>query len=236
MSVASGVAVVIVAAGSGARLGAGAPKAFVALDGVPLLTHAVSRAVACPLVTTVVVVAPATHLEQAQACLAAGVRDVDGVRVAVVEGGRERGHSVMAGLAAIGADVDVVLVHDAARALAPPALFARVIAAVRAGHPAVVPGVAVVDTIKQVDPEGTVTATPDRGGLRAIQTPQGFDRAVLERAHAEAADQATDDAGLVERLGIRVLVVPGELLAHKITTPADLGLAAWMLATDGVVT
>jgi 2-C-methyl-D-erythritol 4-phosphate cytidylyltransferase len=145
------------------------------------------------------------------------------VPVRVVAGGAERPDSVAAGLAALPADVDIVLVHDAARALTPSSQFAAVAAAVAAGAPAVVPGVPVVDTVKQVDGSGTVVATPPRAALRAIQTPQGFRRDVLERAHATAgAHPVTDDAELVEALGLPVLVVPGDPRAHKITTPDDL--------------
>ncbi len=228
------VAVVIVAAGSGSRLGADGPKAFVEVEGTALLTHAVCRAVASVDIAYLVVVAPPHHLTEAAGCVAAGIAGVagpvvDGLVTAVVPGGPERGDSVMAGLAVLPADIEVVLVHDAARALAPAALFDAVVAAVRGGHPAVVPGLPVVDTIKEVDEAGVVRATPVRARLRAVQTPQGFDRAVLDRAHAAAADQATDDAALVERLGLPVLVIPGDLLAHKITTPADLGLAALLL-------
>ena len=121
-----------------------------------------------------------------------------------------------------------MLVHDAARCLTPVAVFDRVITAVAAGAVAVVPGTAVVDTIKQVDDEGLVVATPERASLRAIQTPQGFRRDVLERAHA-LATTATDDAGLVERLGERVLVVEGDPRAFKVTTPSDLEAAARLL-------
>jgi 2-C-methyl-D-erythritol 4-phosphate cytidylyltransferase len=149
--------------------------------------------------------------------------------VRVVAGGAERGDSVAAGLAALGPDVDVVLVHDAARALAPSELFDRVAAAVRAGAPAAVPGVPVVDTVKQVDEQGHVTATPPRATLRAIQTPQGFRRDVLERAHA-VWSEATDDAALVERLGLPVLVVDGDRRALKVTTADDLETAARILA------
>jgi 2-C-methyl-D-erythritol 4-phosphate cytidylyltransferase len=146
-----------------------------------------------------------------------------------VPGGAERGDSVAAGLRALGPDVDVVLVHDAARALAPAELFDRVAAAVRDGAPAVVPGVPVVDTIKQVDASGRVVGTPERAALRAIQTPQGFRRTVLERAHALSSD-ATDDAALVERLGEPVLVVEGDRRALKVTTADDLEAAARILA------
>jgi 2-C-methyl-D-erythritol 4-phosphate cytidylyltransferase len=129
-----------------------------------------------------------------------------------------------------------VLVHDAARGLTPSSLFASVAAAVAGGAAAVVPGLPVVDTIKQVDDSGTVVATPPRAALRAIQTPQGFRREVLDRAHAEAGTHAvTDDATLVEALGLPVLVVPGDPRAHKVTTPEDVDrlLAARSRAVSG---
>jgi 2-C-methyl-D-erythritol 4-phosphate cytidylyltransferase len=149
--------------------------------------------------------------------------------VVVVAGGAERGDSVAAGLTALTEAVSVVLVHDAARCLTPLPVFERVIAAVCAGAPAVVPGTAVIDTIKQVDEHGRVVATPERSTLRAVQTPQGFRRDVLERAHALSSD-ATDDAALVERLGEPVLVVDGDPRALKVTTPADLEAAGRILA------
>ena len=213
------IGVIVVAAGVGSRFGAATPKAFVPLSGRSLLTWSVEAALGCPGVVCVVVVAPPGHVSEAE-------RETDGyatVPVRVVPGGAERPDSVAAGLAALPDDVDVVLVHDAARALTPSALFADVAAAVAAGAPAVVPGLPVVDTVKQVDESGTVVATPPRASLRAIQTPQGFRREVLERAHAEAgAHSVTDDAALVEALGLPVLVVPGDPRAHKITTPDDL--------------
>ena len=138
-----------------------------------------------------------------------------------------------AGLAALSDQVGVVLVHDAARCLAPAGVFGRVVEAVRDGALAVVPGVPVVDTIKQVDSAGRVVATPERSQLRAVQTPQGFRRDVLERAHAESSPEsiaATDDATLVERLGETVVVVDGDPRALKVTTPADLEGAARILA------
>jgi 2-C-methyl-D-erythritol 4-phosphate cytidylyltransferase len=211
--------VIVVAAGVGSRLGAAVPKAFVPLAGRSLLSWSVDAAARCPGVVCVVVVAPAGHLVEAE-------RETDGyatVPVRVVAGGAERPDSVAAGLAALPDDVDVVLVHDAARALTPAGLFAEVAAAVAAGAPAVVPGLPVVDTIKQVDGSGIVVGTPPRAALRAIQTPQGFRRDVLVRAHAHSrAAPVTDDAALVEALGLPVLVIPGDPRAHKITTPDDL--------------
>ena len=169
-----------------------------------------------------VIVAPASHLEQA--------RKVAGQdpRVDVVAGGADRSASVAAGLAALHHDDGIVLVHDAARALAPSDLFARVIHAVRAGHSAVVPGLAVTDTIKVVDAQGRVQATPDRESLRGIQTPQGFLREVLEHAHA-GGGYATDDAGLVERIGGHVRVVDGDPRAFKVTSALDLAVATALL-------
>ena len=200
------------------------------LAGVPLLGHALRGALSCTAVSEVVVVAPPAHRGDAEV-LADGVcRELgSSAPVTVVIGGAERGDSVAAGLAVLGDAVEIILVHDAARCLTPVAVFDRVVAAVAGGAVAVVPGTAVVDTIKQVDAEGFVVGTPDRSSLRAVQTPQGFRRDVLERAHAASSD-ATDDAGLVERLGERVLVVDGDARAFKVTTPADLEAAARLLA------
>ncbi len=204
------------------RLGGGLPKAFAPLCGEPLLAHALRGVLVCADVGHVIVVAPATHCDQA--------RDLAGPdpRVDVVAGGADRSASVLAGLGALRPDDGIVLVHDAARCLTPADLFARVIRAVRSGHSAVVPGLPITDTIKVVDAQGLVTATPDRETLRGIQTPQGFLREVLERAYADR-DSATDDAGLVERIGIQVRVVPGDLHALKITSALDLAVAAALL-------
>jgi 2-C-methyl-D-erythritol 4-phosphate cytidylyltransferase len=216
------VAVILVAAGSGVRLGAGMPKAFAPLCGEPMLAHALRGVFGCVEVGHVVIVVPGSYVLQS--------RDVVGQdpRVDVVAGGVDRSASVQAGLGALRHDDGIVLVHDVARPLAPADLFARVIRAVRAGDPAVIPGLAVTDTVKVVDGRGRVLATPDRESLRAIQTPQGFLRKVLEHAHASGAS-ATDDAGLVERNGGHVRVVDGDRRALKITTPADLAVATALL-------
>jgi len=213
------VGVVVVAAGVGARYGAGVPKAFVPLSGRSLLAWSVRTALECPGVGCVAIVAPSSHLAEAERETA----EYADARVRVVAGGIERHDSVAAGLAVLPAELDVVLVHDAARAMTPSSLFAAVAAAVADGAPAVVPGLPVVDTIKQVDETGTVVATLPRAALRAVQTPQGFRRDALERAYAAMRSAlVTDDAALVEALGLPVLVIPGDPLAHKITTPADL--------------
>jgi 2-C-methyl-D-erythritol 4-phosphate cytidylyltransferase/2-C-methyl-D-erythritol 2,4-cyclodiphosphate synthase len=139
-------------------------------------------------------------------------------------------------LAALPADADVVLVHDAARAFVPGEMVARVLAAVRSGAEAVVPVLPLADTVKEVDSSGVVRRTVDRERLRAAQTPQGFRRDVLERAHGPAAEQpgaaATDDAALAERLGVRVVTVEGAPEAMKVTTPWDLRVVRALLA-DG---
>jgi 2-C-methyl-D-erythritol 4-phosphate cytidylyltransferase len=198
----------------------------VALAGRPLLEHAVQHALAAPEVSHIVVVAPASHLREAGAIASRSSRPGD---VDVVTGGVERTHSVAAGLAALRPEDGIVLVHDAARALAPASLFSRLVREVRSGHPAVVPGLPVTDTVKVVDASGRVTGTPDRATLRAIQTPQAFLREVLVHAHA-SGEQATDDAALVERIGGHVRVMDGDPMAFKITTPDDLARAERHLA------
>lgn len=147
----------------------------------------------------------------------------------VVHGGRERADSIWNALQGILLDDACVLIHDAARALTPPDMIARVADAVLSGAPAVVPVVPVADTIKVVD-GGAVVSTPDRSSLRAVQTPQGFDLRTLREANAayfsSAQDfVATDDASLMEWFGVPVAVVEGDPLAFKITTPLDLRLA-----------
>ena len=215
------VGAIVAAGGRGERLGADVAKALVLLGGEPLVVHA-CRALRSAGVEEVVVAAPAESVDAVAALLP---------EVRVVAGGATRTASVRRALAELSSDVDVVLVHDAARALAPPSLVRRVVEAVDAGADAVVPVVPVADTVKQVDMRGVVVATVDREMLRAVQTPQGFRRSVLVAAHdAGGADiDATDDAGLVERLGVTVLTVPGAVEAMKVTTPADLLVADALL-------
>jgi 2-C-methyl-D-erythritol 4-phosphate cytidylyltransferase len=219
------VAVLVPAAGLGLRLGPGGPKALRLLGGEPLLVHAVRRVSAAPCVGCVVVAAPADAVDAVSELLAP-------FEVTVVAGGATRQASVAAALAAVPDGFEVVLVHDAARALASPELVERVAAAVRAGHGAVIPVLPVIDTIKHVDADGAVLGTVDRSVLRAVQTPQGFRRAVLEAAHAAAVDEHTDDAGMAEKLGLAVQTVPGEESALKITRPLDLALAELLLQNE----
>ncbi len=224
------VGVVVVAAGSGSRLGAGVPKAFVRLGGAPLLAHALATVERLPHLRSVVVVAPQAHSDPDDEAdpLWAGVSLAPGTRV--VAGGLERTDSVAAGLAALDPEVDVVLVHDAARCLTPLAVFERVVDAVVAGAAGAVPGVPVVDTVKSVDAVGVITGTPDRSALRAVQTPQGFRREVLSAAYRSSVT-ATDDAALVEAMGESVVVVEGHPDAFKVTTALDLAHAERLLAS-----
>jgi 2-C-methyl-D-erythritol 4-phosphate cytidylyltransferase len=217
------VAVLVPAAGAGVRLGPGGPKALRLLAGEPLLVHAIRRVAAAPSVRLIVIAAPATDVEAVRKLLAPVAP------VVVVAGGAERQESVARALAAVPAEIDIVLVHDAARALTPPQLIESVVAAVRGGFPAVIPVLPVIDTIKEVGPGDVVLGTVDRSVLRSVQTPQGFRHAVLAAAHARAADPLTDDAGLVEKAGVEVRCVPGSELAMKITRPLDLILAEALL-------
>jgi 2-C-methyl-D-erythritol 4-phosphate cytidylyltransferase/2-C-methyl-D-erythritol 2,4-cyclodiphosphate synthase len=223
------VAIVVVAAGSGARLGADAPKAFVGIDGHTILRHALRNVFAAPTAQVVIVV-PAGREGDALTDAAEGPREL----VTVVTGGETRQASVAAGLAAVWGDVEIVLVHDAARALTPPDVFARVIDAVDATGWGAVPILPVVDTIKRVDgadvDAAEIVGSVDRSELAAAQTPQGFRRDILEAAYRAAHEEHTDDAALVAASGHRVGTVPGDARSFKITTSADLDRARLLLA------
>ncbi|WP_197519930.1 2-C-methyl-D-erythritol 4-phosphate cytidylyltransferase [Pseudonocardia sp. HH130630-07] len=220
------VVAVVPAAGSGVRLGAGMPKAFVELSGVPMLVRAVDGLLAPGVVDHVVVVVPGDQVAAAGPMF--GDRPVT-----VVPGGADRTASVAAGLAVLGPGTEVVLVHDAARPLTPPDVVRRVVAAVRAGAPAVIPVLPVPDTVKTVDGAGVVVSTVDRSALRAVQTPQGFRAGDLRRAYAGTPDPRTDDAGLVEAIGDPVRTVDGDPLAFKVTTAWDLRIAELLLTGAG---
>ncbi|MEU5037175.1 2-C-methyl-D-erythritol 4-phosphate cytidylyltransferase [Streptomyces rubiginosohelvolus] len=231
-------AAVIPAAGRGVRLGPGTPKALRMLGGTPILIHAIRAMAASRAVSLVVVVAPPDGAPEVKHLLDEHALP-ERTDYLVVPGGETRQESVRLGIEALPEDVAVVLVHDAARPLVPVDTVDAVAAAVRDGAPAVVPALPLADTVKEVEPAVTpgepepVLATPVRARLRAVQTPQGFDRQTLERAHAEVAvdgEGATDDAGMVERLGRPVVVVPGHEEAFKVTRPLDLVLAEAVLA------
>jgi 2-C-methyl-D-erythritol 4-phosphate cytidylyltransferase len=221
------VAVLVPAAGLGTRLGPGQPKALRELGGQPLLVHAVRRIVAAESVGCVVIAAPVDGRDDVAAMLAPEIpHDVE---LVVVAGGDTRQASVAAALAATPDAYPVILVHDAARAFAPVELIERVAQAVRDGHDAVIPVLPVADTIKSVDESGFVVATVDRAPLRVVQTPQGFARPALAAAHAAASTDATDDAGLAERIGLKVFCVAGDDAAFKVTRPGDLVRAEQLL-------
>ncbi|MEW2067018.1 2-C-methyl-D-erythritol 4-phosphate cytidylyltransferase [Streptomyces sp. NPDC007346] len=231
-------AAVIPAAGRGVRLGPGAPKALRALGGTPMLIHAVRAMAASRAVSLVVVVAPPDGAPEVKHLLDEHALP-ERTDYLVVAGGDTRQESVGLGLDALPEDIAVVLVHDAARPLVPVDTVDTVVEAVRNGALAVVPALPLADTVKEVEPAEVagepepVLSTPVRARLRAVQTPQGFDRDTLVRAHAEVAldgQGATDDAGLVERLGKPVVVVPGHEEAFKVTRPLDLVLAEAVLA------
>lgn len=207
------VGAVVVAAGRGDRFGA--PKQFLELAGIRLVDRAVA---ACTAVAdaTVVVLPPNA------------VWDGAPVHAAVI-GGACRSDSVRMGLDALPPEVAIVIVHDAARPLATPVLFAAVLEAVRAGADGAVPAVAVTDTLKRVD-GNRVVSTIERDEVVAVQTPQAFRTESLRAAHARGGD-ATDDACLVEAAGGCVVVVPGDVQNLKVTTPHDLDTAtAWLVA------
>ena len=192
-----------------------------------MLVHAVRALASSRVIDLVVVAAPEASVDAVSAMLGEHSFASD---VTVVAGGETRQDSVARALISLPPDIDIVLVHDAARPLVPEQVVTAVVAAVAAGHPAVVPALPIVDTVKEVDEDEAVVRTVDRDRLRAIQTPQGFDRAVLQRAHAESDLSMTDDAGLVEALGIPVLVVPGHEEALKVTRPFDLIVAEAIVA------
>jgi 2-C-methyl-D-erythritol 4-phosphate cytidylyltransferase len=214
----------IVAAGSGERLGAARPKALVELAGRPMLDWSLQALAASPEIEQVVVALP----------VGAGLPEVSGGRVIGVEGGATRSESVRCALE-VAQEGDPVLVHDAARPLLTPAIVAHVLAVLAADvdADAAIAAAPVTDTIKRVADHGGVLETLDRSSLWAVQTPQVFRREALERALAQPAavlGEATDDAWLIERAGGRVVVASVSAENLKVTTPLDLEIAGELLA------
>ena len=212
-------AAIIAGAGMGHRLGAEIPKALIQIQGITLLERAFTSL--SKVVDEIVITAPEGYEEQFKAIV--------GQSAEVITGGVLRSDSIRVALKALSPSVESVLIHDAARALASSALAARVLGELQSGQSAVIPVLKVIDTIKEIDRDGFVRATPDRSSLVAAQTPQGFNRQVLERAHS-ASDDATDDAALVEAIGIKVKTIDGEASAFKITTKEDIGQALLLLS------
>ena len=211
-------AAIIAAAGAGNRLAANLPKALVKLVDKTLVEHAV--AALSPVAELIIITAPAGYEDQFSNLL--------GDQVKVITGGVLRSDSIRIALRDIPENYEYVLVHDGARALATTDLAQSVVAQLVKGEQAVIPALDVIDTIKEIDSNNYVRNTLNRSSLRAVQTPQGFSRSVLARAH-QASEDATDDAALVEALGIAVKVIPGEFRALKITTKSDLITATQIL-------
>lgn len=217
--------IILVAAGSSTRMGF--PKLWVEIEGRPLIAHAVDAALqARPL--ELILVATADRLAACEQIIARALPTSVTSRSVIVPGGARRRDSVAAGLAA--ATADWVAVHDAARALAPADLFARGLEAAQATG-AAVPGVPLTDTIKRVAAD-IVIETPPRSEYVAVQTPQIFRRGLLVRALALSDDDVTDEAALVERLGVNVAVFAGSDRAFKVTTPRDLDIARALIQAD----
>ncbi|MBV9773087.1 MAG: 2-C-methyl-D-erythritol 4-phosphate cytidylyltransferase [Gemmatimonadetes bacterium] len=212
-------AAVVVAGGSGRRMGGGVRKQYLEVSGEPILLHALRPFLAHPAVGVVVVVLPAEDTAAPPAWLAA-------LDVTVVAGGEERGDSVWNGLVATPEDAATVLVHDGARPFVTAGVIDRVLATARTG--AALAALPVTDTLKEVGSDGTVLGTPDRARFWQAQTPQGFPRATILDVHRRAREEgvrATDDAALCERYGIPVRVVEGAPENIKVTRPADLAVA-----------
>jgi len=214
-------AAIIAAAGMGHRLGANLPKSLVKLIDKTLLEHAVANL--APVAQLLIVTAPAGYEAEYKKLL--------GEEVEVITGGVLRSDSIRIAIAKIPNNYEYVLVHDAARALASTRLASEVINQLIRGQQAVIPTLEVIDTIKEVDNQGYVRNTLNRASLKIVQTPQGFNRSVLERAH-QASEDATDDAALVEALGIKVKTIAGEDQAFKITTKGDIKTAINFLLPD----
>ncbi|MGZ4113487.1 MAG: 2-C-methyl-D-erythritol 4-phosphate cytidylyltransferase [Actinomycetota bacterium] len=215
---------IVVAAGSGERLGADVPKALVPVGEVPMLVRSVRAALGCEAVTFVVIAAPEGREDVTRAML-----EPLGAHT-VVAGGLSRQASVRAALGAVDPRTEIVVVHDAARPFATPSLFAAVIGALEEAEGAI-PVVPLADTVKRVE-DGWVVSTPARDALAAAQTPQAFRAGALREAHRRAADQGlefTDDAGLLEWAGYRVRAVEGVPGNFTVTTAADLDRANELL-------
>jgi 2-C-methyl-D-erythritol 4-phosphate cytidylyltransferase len=221
------VNVVLVAGGAGRRFGGAVPKQFQPLGGRSMLTVAASRFGALAELSRLIVVAPPDTFERCDAMLAPL-----GLPLRFAPAGAERQHSVANGLVELEAECAVVAVHDAARPLVRPEAIAACVAAARTTGAAIL-ATRVPDTVKRVH-DGRIVATVPRGDLWLAQTPQAFRPDVLRRAHAEApaGAAATDDAALVERLGLPVAIVEGDATNRKITTPDDLAWAETVLAGE----
>jgi 2-C-methyl-D-erythritol 4-phosphate cytidylyltransferase len=230
MAKAGRIVAVVPAGGIGKRMGAGTPKQFLMLDGVPMMLHSLRVFERVPGVTEVVLVVPKQERDRALAEVVEryGLKKV----LKVVPGGATRQESVQHGLNEVDEDVEIVVVHDAVRPFVTGDLIERSIEAARK-HGGAIVAVPMKDTPKQAGPDGLIQKTLDRAGLWLAQTPQTFRRALVVEAYRKASIahvHATDDAALAERLGHAVAIVEGSWENIKITTPEDMILAEAILA------
>ncbi|MGE5455142.1 MAG: 2-C-methyl-D-erythritol 4-phosphate cytidylyltransferase [Methylocystaceae bacterium] len=230
---AKSVGVILAAAGQARRMGMGRNKAYLNLQGRPILAYSLQFFAAWPEVQEIVVVTAPDEIAQAEevvALLTGGSK-----RIQVVAGGQERQDSVARGIAALANNLDLIAVHDAARPLVSAELFDRVLAAM-VQAPGAIPVIPVTDTVKLGSASGLVERTIPREGLYQVQTPQVFTAVVLRECYARAQMEGfygTDDASLLEHYGFMVQMVPGEKFNLKITTPFDLNLAEyWQLKLE----
>lgn len=222
---------IILAAGQGERFkgaSGGRAKQFVPYRKAPLFWNSALSFARVPRIDGIIFAFPQENLaEAAQMVDELDKREPLSLPYLCVAGGAERQDSVKNALAALPASCTHVLVHDSARPFASPALSLRLLDELESGHKGVIPGLEPTDTIKQVDEDGAVKGTPPRSSLRMVQTPQAFDRTTLEKAHENGARlglKVTDDAALLEALGIPVLIIAGEATNIKITCPEDLAM------------
>ena len=228
------VAVILLGAGNGTRLGRNEPKAFVHLAGRPTLSRALESVFAMTEPTQVIITVPMSYgpIAKQLARSVPGGRDREPT---IIVGGSTRQESVAEALKFLEPSIDVVLVHDAARPLTPSLVFDSVASEVRTSNAGVVPGLPVADTIKRTDENGQIVETVDRSVLMAVQTPQGFPREQLVAAHKAAKEEHTDDSALVADAGYPVSVIAGDPLAFKITTAWELRRAE-QLFTESAAT
>lgn len=225
-------AAVIAAAGKGLRMGGAGRKQYLMLEGIPVLARSAGLFLKHPAVKEIVIVVPPGEVETVKELLQPFCSSE---KIKFTEGGATRQESVGRGVAAVSASFDLICIHDAARPLASAELLDNLLA-VAADHGAAVPAVPLNDTVKEVDARGLIVATPARENLRLVQTPQVFRREIILQAYEKAGGSgpvATDDAALVEQMGLPVFTVPGELSNFKITSPRDLILASALLKGAG---
>ena len=221
------IGVIVVAAGSGTRLGHELPKAFVPIGGRTILEWSLESVFGMTESAQIVVVAPSDRLDVARDLVSKAAGPASEY-IAVVAGGSTRQVSVAAGLAALDPEIGLVLIHDSARPFTPSALFDAIVARIRATGDGAIPGLPVADTLKTTH-EGLAIGTVDRSVLSAVGTPQGFPRVELEAAYAAATTEYTDDAALFSAAGHAVHVLAGDALGFKITTAWDLRRAEQLL-------